>query len=124
VAIYGTNLAKVQGSLDGWQGSTLPASFNGASVTIGGKQARIYYVSNGQIIAVVPTDVATGSQPVVVNNGAGNSAVFNVTIAATAPAIFLTDYISQPAIIKNSDFSLVTASNPAASGDVLLVYAT
>jgi uncharacterized protein (TIGR03437 family) len=65
--------------------------------------------------------VATGSQPVVVNNGNGGSTAFNVTVAAAAPAIFFSPVA---AVLKNSDFSLVSATNPAKANDVILVYAT
>jgi len=42
-------------------------------------------------------------------------------VAAVAPAIF---FAPVPAVLKNSNFSLVGATNPAHAGDVLLVYAT
>jgi uncharacterized protein (TIGR03437 family) len=38
-----------------------------------------------------------------------------------APAIF---FYPVPAILKNVNYSLVSATNPARAGDVLLVYAT
>jgi uncharacterized protein (TIGR03437 family) len=44
-----------------------------------------------------------------------------VTVAATAPAIFFSPVA---AVLKNADFSLVSAGNPAKAGDVILVYAT
>lgn len=121
ISIFGTNLAKVSTDLSGWAGRTLPSSLNGASVTIGGKRAAILYVSGNQINAQVPVDVAVGQQAVVVNNGVGPSASFNVTVAAAAPSIFFSPVA---AVLKNADFSLVSASNPAKSGDVVLVYAT
>jgi minor extracellular serine protease Vpr len=69
----------------------------------------------------VPLDVPAGSQPVVVKSAVGAGASFNVTVAATAPAIFFSPVA---AVIKNADFSLVSAANPAKAGDVLLVYCT
>ena len=60
-------------------------------------------------------------QSVVVNNGVGPSASFSVTVAAAAPTIFFSPVA---AVLKNADFSLVSASNPAKTGDVVLVYAT
>src|SRR5258708_29995942 len=66
----------------------LPTNINNVTVTIGGKAAALYFVSAGQINAEVPVDVATGSQAVIVTRGASSSTPVNVTVAATAPAIF------------------------------------
>jgi uncharacterized protein (TIGR03437 family) len=66
-------------------------------------------------------DVTPGPQPVVVKNAIGPSVSFSVTVAATAPAIF---FAPSAAVLKNADFSLVGAANPAHAGDVILVYCT
>lgn len=121
ISIYGTNLTKVSATLNGWQGKVLPASLNGTSVTIGGKAAPLLYISPNQINAQVPLDVPTGSQPVVVKSTVGAGTSFNVTVAATAPAIF---FSPTAAVLKNSDFSLVGAGNAVKAGDVILVYCT
>ena len=57
-------------------------------MTIGGKNAAILYVGREQINAQVPVDVPAGQQAVVVKSVVGTSTSFNVTVAATAPAIF------------------------------------
>ncbi len=121
ISIYGTNLVKVQATLDGWQGQIIPSALNGTSVTIGGKPAPLLYVSPGQINAQVPVDVPAGAQPVVVTSPVGASASFSLTVAAQAPAIFFSPVA---AVLKNADYSLVSASNPAHAGDILLVYCT
>ncbi|MEO8368274.1 MAG: CHRD domain-containing protein [Candidatus Solibacter sp.] len=121
ITIYGTNLTKVSTGLDGWAGRVLPGSLNGTSVTIGGKSAAILYVGATQINAQVPSDVTPGQQPVVVKSAIGTTTAFTVTVAATAPAIF---YAPVAAVLKNADFSLVSAANPAKVGDVILVYST
>lgn len=122
ISIFGANMARVQGELSGWQGDTLPASFNGASVTIGGKAAPLLFVSGGQINAQVPADSATGEVPVIVRNVNGDSNVFNLTVAANAPGIFVVG--SQAIALKNSDFSLITNANAAAAGEAILFYTT
>jgi uncharacterized protein (TIGR03437 family) len=126
ISIYGTNLVKSSATLNGWQGRILPGSLNGTSVTIGGKTAPLLYVSATQINAQVPLDVPAGSQQVVVKSVVGAGASFNVTVAATAPALFFYGDVAAPkgAVLKNTDFSLVAAGNPAKAGDVLLVYCT
>jgi uncharacterized protein (TIGR03437 family) len=121
ISIYGSNMVKSPATLNGWQGKVLPTSLNGTSVTIGGKTAPLLYVSANQINAQVPLDVTAGAQPVVVKSPVGAGASFNVTVAATAPSIFFAPFA---AVLKNGDFSLVTAGNPAKAGDVLLVYCT
>ncbi|MCX6629716.1 MAG: hypothetical protein NTW28_19025, partial [Candidatus Solibacter sp.] len=121
ISIFGTRLVKVATDLSGWAGRVLPSSLNGTSVTIGGKNAAILYVGPGQINAQVPVDVPAGQQAVVVKNTVGPSVSFNVTVAATAPAIF---FSPSAAVLKNADFSLVGAGNPAKAGDVILVYCT
>jgi uncharacterized protein (TIGR03437 family) len=121
VSIFGANLSKVETALNGWAGKSLPVSLNGATVTIGGEPAPLIYVDNGQINAQVPLDLAPGMQPVVVNNGAGPSDPFSITVAPIAPAIFF-DPVS--AVLKSADYSMVSDTNPAHAGDILLVYWT
>jgi uncharacterized protein (TIGR03437 family) len=121
ISIYGTNLVKSPATLNGWQGRVIPSSLNGTSVTIGGKVAPLLYVSPFQINAQVPLDVPAGTQAVVVKSPVASGASFNVTVATAAPAIF---FAPVAAVLKNADFSLVSTSNPAKAGDVLLVYCT
>jgi uncharacterized protein (TIGR03437 family) len=121
ISIFGSNLVKTSVDLAGWAGTVLPKGLNGTSVTIGGKAAPLIYVSPNQINAQVPVDVPAGTAQVVVTSSVGPGASFPVTVAATAPAIF---FAPSAAVLKNADFSLVTSSNPAKAGDVILVYTT
>ena len=119
--IFGSNLAKVPASLAAWTGQQLPTALNGAKVTIGGAAAPLFYVSPNQINAQAPVDLAPGVQTVTVDNGSGASAALSVTVAPMAPAIF---FAPVAAVLKNANFSLVSAVNPAHAGEVLLVYCT
>ena len=121
ISIFGSDLVKTPVGLAGWAGRVVPNKLNGTSVTIGGKAAPLIYVSAGQINAQVPVDVPPGPAQVVVTSPVGPGASFSVTVAATAPAIF---FSPAAAVLKNSDFSLVTAGNPAKVGDTILVYCT
>jgi len=121
LSIFGSNLVKTSADLTGWAGLVLPNRLNGTSVTIGGKAAAIIYVSPNQINAQVPVDVPVGTAQVVVTSTVGPGASFPVTVAATAPAIFFSPVA---AVLKNVDFSLVSAANPAKAGDVILMYTT
>jgi uncharacterized protein (TIGR03437 family) len=123
--IFGANLAKFQSDLSGFYLlSALPGGLNGVTVTVGGIAAPIYFVSPLQINAQVPVNVAPGPQPVVVKTSNGSSTAFTATIATAAPAIYFDGGSGAGAILKNRDFSLVSASNPARAGDVVLIYLT
>jgi len=134
ISIYGTNLAKVISDpydsrntntpgLNAWFGRNLPTSYNGTSVTIGGKKAPLLYVSPTQINAIVPLDAAAGSQPLIVSNSNGAGAAASTLIASGyAPAVFVAP--TGAVVFKTKDGSFVSPSNPASAGDSLLVYAT
>jgi uncharacterized protein (TIGR03437 family) len=122
ITITGRNLTKVEDGLRGWIGKTLPTSFNGTKLTIGGKSAPIIYVSPSQITAQVPVDVTAGPQPVIVTNSNGPSAATNVTIASPAPAIFADG--SGRGFVTHQGFDLVLPGNAARAGELLILWAT
>jgi uncharacterized protein (TIGR03437 family) len=126
VSVYGSNFANFTSGLDGFRGLTaLPTTLNGVTVSIGAIMSPFYFVNNTQINIQVPFEVATGPQPLVVTNATGPSATFTLNVDALAPSIFIVDQTNNiGAILRNSDFSLITANNPAHVGDVLLIYAT
>jgi len=120
-SIFGVNLANVATDLSGWSGQVLPSALNGLSVTVAGQTAPLVYVSPGQVNAQVPFGIAAGNQPVVVSGPNGLSGTYALQIGAVAPAIF---FYPAPAVLKNADYSLLSASNPAKAGDVILIYCT
>jgi uncharacterized protein (TIGR03437 family) len=120
ISIFGSNLLKVPADLSGWTGTTLPSQLNEVSVHIAGEIAPLLYVSPTQINAQVPVDIPPGTQTVSVNNVNGVSAPYALTVAPAAPAIF---FYPVAAILKNADYSLVSATNPAHAGDALLIFA-
>jgi uncharacterized protein (TIGR03437 family) len=125
MSIFGTNLSPVTSDLSGFTGITaLTAAMDGVTVTIGGVKAPFYFVSPLQINVQVPFEVAAGPQPVVVTTAGGASTSFTATVASVAPSIFLVDANGTPAVVKNSDFSLITAANKAKVGDVIVIYST
>jgi len=117
VEIYGTNLAQVTSDLSGWPGVSLPSSLNGVSVTLGGHGGRILYVSPNQVDALLPFGAPTGSQTLTLTNVNGTSTPVSLKVAAVAPALYNFAF-------KNADFSIVSSSNPAHAGDVLVFYST
>ena len=117
VEIYGTNLAQVTTDLSGWPGQSLPSPLNGVSILLGGHGARLLYVSPGQVDALLPFGAPLGSQMLTLTNAIGTSAPISLQVAAVAPALYNFAF-------ENADFSLVSSSNPAHAGDILVFYAT
>jgi uncharacterized protein (TIGR03437 family) len=124
MSIFGTNLSPVTSDLNGFAGITsLTSAIDGVTVTVGGIKAPFYFVSPLQINAQVPFEVAAGPQPVVVTTAGGVSTTFTATVASAAPSIFV-DANGTGAIVKNSDFSVITANNKATAGDIIVIYST
>ena len=98
VSVYGTNLATTTAT---WNGN-FPVSLGGASVTVNGKSAYLWYASPGQINLQAPDDSTTGSVSVVVTTGAG-SATSSVTLGPVAPSFLLLDGRHVTGIILRSN---------------------
>ncbi|MBX9602426.1 MAG: CHRD domain-containing protein [Bryobacteraceae bacterium] len=123
MTIFGSNLTKVETTWEGTIGlNAVPTSLNGTQVTVGGTAAPLLYVGRGQINFQIPEGVAAGRQPLIVTTAAGASPTANIEVAAAAPALFFDE--TGVIALKNRDFSLVRPNNPAAAGDVLLLYST
>jgi uncharacterized protein (TIGR03437 family) len=87
-----------------------------AKVTFDGTAAPLLYVSGGLINLVVPYGVAGhASTNMVVTAGGTATAPQVLPVGVASPGIF---------VVLNHDGKLNSASNPAAQGSVLIVYAT
>jgi uncharacterized protein (TIGR03437 family) len=89
IEIYGSNLAP---DSRGWtssdfSGSNAPISLDGTSVTIGGQSAFVDYISPSQVNAQVPSNIGTGSQPVIVTAGGEASSPVTITVNAEQPGL-------------------------------------
>jgi uncharacterized protein (TIGR03437 family) len=125
MSIFGTGLSPITSDLNGFVGITaLTAAIDGVTVTVGGVKAPFYFVSPAQINVQVPFEVAAGPQSVVVTTAGGATAAFTATVASLAPSIFVVDANGTGAVVKNSDFSLITATNKAKVGDAIVIYST
>jgi len=86
-ALFGTNLAP--SILDGGGSSPLKTSAGGASVSVNGVAAPLFYVSPLQVAFQVPWEAAGQSQAAVtVTNNGVTSTPITMSLSAVAPAIF------------------------------------
>jgi uncharacterized protein (TIGR03437 family) len=131
LTLYGSNLAPST------QVAGIPfptTGLNGVQVTIGGYPAAIYYVSAGQISAIVPYEVAAGTVVgIQVNNNGTMSNTVTQYVSYTAPGVFTqtqsgTGYGEIEHLgIGNTVSpvgSVVTDGNPAVEGETLAAYLT
>ncbi|MBV8820995.1 MAG: choice-of-anchor D domain-containing protein [Acidobacteriaceae bacterium] len=105
----------------------LPLSLGGVTVTVAGIAAPLIYVSAGQLNFQVPYEVPLGNANVVVTSNGTSSVSFSVLIADYAVGVFTYARTAQaldPIIVHNSTNTLVTPSNPATPGEILIIYAT
>ena len=95
------------------------------SVLVNGFPAPLLYLGPNQINAIAPYELASNvgqSVAVQVTDNGATSNSFNVTVVATAPAIFSLGN-GQGAIL-NQDGSVNGPSNPASPGSIIQIYAT
>ena len=107
VVIYGSGLAGVRTVL-----------FNGTAGTL-------LYATAGQVGVVAPYNLIGTSAQLTVQAPGASTAPLSVPLAQTAPGIFTLDGSGRgQASALNQDFSVNSASAPAASGSVLALFAT
>ncbi|HVX67915.1 MAG TPA: hypothetical protein VHA11_14985, partial [Bryobacteraceae bacterium] len=139
IEIYGRDLAATS---RGWTGSdfngvTAPTVLDGTTVTIGGRDAFVAYVSPKQVNVLVPENIGTGSQQLIVNTPYGSSTPYALKINARQPGLFAPvqlnlggkQYVG--ATFSDGAWALPAAragdfpkSRPAKPGDVLVMYGT
>jgi uncharacterized protein (TIGR03437 family) len=124
ITIFGSNLAassRQWGDAD-FVNSTLPSQLDGVSVTVGGYQAAVYFVSPGQLNVQVPTETPLGSTiPMQVTSPQG-TAVASVAVTAAAPGFFSPD--GKYAAALHADYSPVNVKSPAKAGETVLLFGT
>ena len=85
LAIFGSSLADTT-----WvaSGVPLPVQVSGFSVTIGGVNAPLYYVSPGQLNVQIPYETPVNQPSILTVNNNGSTATTTLTLASAAPALF------------------------------------
>jgi uncharacterized protein (TIGR03437 family) len=117
VSIYGANLA---GTTE--NNYNLPTSLGNVQVLVNGVPAGIFYVSPGQIDAVIPLDINASIASVQVSNGSASSNTVSNYVGNTQPGIF-NSFGPGPAVF-HGDGTIVSTANPAQIGEELAVYLT
>jgi uncharacterized protein (TIGR03437 family) len=93
ITIAGENLARTTrlwGGADFVNGR-LPTSIDGVGVMVGGVAAWVYYVSPGQLNVLVPQNLRSGTQDVVVTVDGLRSTAFTTVVQAATPGLFRFD---------------------------------
>jgi uncharacterized protein (TIGR03437 family) len=125
--LFGTNLSPVVGVAS--PGSA--TSYEGVSVTVGGRLAPLFTVANldgsEQINFQVPAELATPNTVAVQVNNNGSIGTMNVPLTLVQPGIFgyvpAGSSLSYAAILK-PDGSVVSPSNPVSRGSTVAMFLT
>ena len=85
LTIFGSNLADAT-----WIASSvpLPVHISGVTVTIGGVNAPLYYVSPGQLNVQIPYETPVNQASVLTVTNNGRPATGTLTVASAAPGVF------------------------------------
>jgi uncharacterized protein (TIGR03437 family) len=123
MTIFGRNITKTESDIGrSFEGDSLPSSFNGVQVGVGGKSAALLVVQPTFIVAQVPLDAPVGTQPVVVRNGNGESVTAgSIQVANVAPAFY---FDANGGVFTKTDYSYITAFNAARPGDLVWGFGT
>ena len=129
ISVFGASLATATASA-----TRLPLDtvLGNASLNIGGRDAPLFYSSNGQINAQLPFDLEPNSRPSVVLKTRRQGATQDtyavpetITVTTVQPTIFTTNQqgTGQGAILDKNN-KLVDVSAPAMAGDAVQVFCT
>ena len=125
ISVFGKNMAQT-----GAASLPIPRTLGGATLTIGGADAPLFYSSDGQINAQIPFELAANArhQAVVKTQKTGGQSITvpeTITLAAVRPGIFTTNQQGNgQGAILNTRGALVDVSAAAAAGEVVQVFAT
>jgi uncharacterized protein (TIGR03437 family) len=117
--VFGSAMAAGTGSTGA---APLATNFQGTSVIIGDQRVPLYYVSPGQLVVQVPTELRNVNQhyPVIVAANDVLTVPDRVWVAPLEPGVAA--FPDGALIAQHADFSLVTPENPARRGEFLVMY--
>jgi uncharacterized protein (TIGR03437 family) len=124
ISLYGTQLSPTNLAT---KQIPLPTALGSSCLTVNGQPMPLIFVSPTQINAQMPFQ-ALGNVTMTVHTPGGVSDNFNLVVASTAPAVFLSGVAGPdttlPTVIRASNNLLATASNPVHHSDTLVIYLT
>ncbi len=116
--VFGSNIAP---AADSPTSVPLPAAFDGVEALVGGLSAPLFYVSPGQLNIQIPAELAAnGTYPTVLVAGGQYSVPQNVDLVAVSPGTVA--FADGTLVAQHSDYTLVSASNPAHPNEALTIY--
>jgi uncharacterized protein (TIGR03437 family) len=122
ISIFGSGLAPSAAAAASFP---LPTSLGGVQVSVNGRPARLLYVSQNQINALVPFNTPEAYVSIQVTNQGVASNTVTFYAGDTAPGVFtLDDSGIGAAAALHADYSVVNAANPARPGETIQVYLT
>ena len=124
VSIFGASLTTLTAvAPDG----VLPQTMGGLTVTVADRLLPLFFVSPGQINALLPDDLATGDYVLTVSPAGAAQVRASLTVVRNAPGLFPVPVDGQEmamAMVMHEDGSAVTADAPARPGELLTLYGT
>lgn len=105
----------------------LATSLGGASVTINGVLAPLFYSAPGQLIVQIPFELAgLATATVQATVGAQTSVSRSISLDAFAPGIFTANRqgTGAAAALRQDNVTPVSAQNPARPNEIIVLYAT
>ncbi len=104
----------------------LPNELLDLSVTIDGRDAPLFFVSEAQVNLQVPYSLTSGTITVAIRSGDTVSNTVETRVAPTSPGVF--SYVSpesfRAGVVTHADGRLVTANAPALRGETVVIYVT
>jgi uncharacterized protein (TIGR03437 family) len=120
--MYGTNLAFSTSSATGTAvGATLPSQLGGVTVYVNGLIAHLFFVSPTQINFLIPYELTPGIVTVTVARQGAAGPTVKVQLNSTSPGLF--PWNGNNAIATHLSGALITATAPAAAGEIIVIYA-
>ena len=124
VTLFGNGLGPEQGvEAQTDAANQFPSSTANVQVTFDGIPAPLLWVQDAQINVVAPWSLTPAQTTrVCVSYNQANTNCLTLPVAGATPAVFMAD--GRYAIALNEDGTMNSASNPAALGSIVTVYAT
>lgn len=126
IVIYGTRMGPATLQSARVENNRLVSNLANTEVRFDGVAAPLVYVSAGQLAAIAPLGLANRqtTRMQIVSSGLP-SEVVTVNVTPLAPAFFTTDFSGRGGVAAlNQDSSVNTATNAAARGQVVQLFAT